>query len=56
VALVGAGVAVVLTPVLPAGLPVLCALLGLGAVFLPRPGAPRGPDAGRRVETEEAPC
>ncbi|MET8146815.1 AzlC family ABC transporter permease [Actinoplanes sp. NPDC049668] len=93
-ALAGAAVAVALTPVLPAGLPVLCALLGLGAVFLPRrraaragaghaePGAERtaavpgqaikaGPSAesavgqgggaadraaGRRVETEEAPC
>ena len=56
VALVGAAVAVALTPVLPAGLPVLCALLGLGAVFLPRPRTPRSPDAGRRVETEEASC
>ncbi|GGK87746.1 branched-chain amino acid ABC transporter permease [Mangrovihabitans endophyticus] len=36
VALTGAGVAVVLTPVLPAGLPVMCALLGLLALFLPR--------------------
>jgi 4-azaleucine resistance transporter AzlC len=35
VALSGAAVAVLLTPVIPAGLPVLCALLGLAAVFLP---------------------
>ena len=36
VALSGAGLAVVLTPVVPAGLPVLCALLGLVALVLPR--------------------
>lgn len=36
VALAGAVVAVVLTPVLPAGLPVLSALLGLFALFAPR--------------------
>jgi hypothetical protein len=36
VALTGAALAVVLTPVLPAGLPVLAALLGLFAVFIPR--------------------
>ena len=36
VALSGAAVAVLLTPVLPAGLPVLCALLGLFALFAPR--------------------
>jgi len=36
VALSGAGLAVLLTPVLPAGLPVLCALLGLLALLLPR--------------------
>jgi 4-azaleucine resistance transporter AzlC len=35
VALTGAAVAVLLTPVLPAGLPVLCALLGLVALFRP---------------------
>ena len=35
VALSGAAVAVLLTPVVPAGLPVLCALAGLAAVFLP---------------------
>jgi len=35
VALTGAAIAVLLTPVLPAGLPVICALLGLGALFLP---------------------
>jgi 4-azaleucine resistance transporter AzlC len=36
VAGVGAAVAVLLTPVLPAGLPVLCALVGLAVLFLPR--------------------
>ena len=36
VALAGAAVAVLLTPVLPAGLPVLCALLGLVTLFRPR--------------------
>ncbi|MFI7597621.1 AzlC family ABC transporter permease [Actinoplanes sp. NPDC049681] len=36
VALTGAVVAVILTPVLPAGLPVLSALLGLFALFVPR--------------------
>jgi 4-azaleucine resistance transporter AzlC len=36
VALVGGGVAVVLTPVLPAGLPVLCGLLGLLTLIRPR--------------------
>ncbi|BFU44051.1 AzlC family ABC transporter permease [Krasilnikovia sp. MM14-A1004] len=36
-ALAGAGLAVLLTPVLPAGLPVLCALLGLATLFRPRP-------------------
>lgn len=51
VALAGAAVAVALTPVLPAGLPVLCALLGLGAIFLP---GSRNRD--RRTETEEAAC
>lgn len=35
VALSGAAVAVLLTPVIPAGLPVLCALAGLFAVFIP---------------------
>ncbi|AGL15389.1 AzlC family ABC transporter permease [Actinoplanes sp. N902-109] len=42
VALTGAALAVLLTPVLPAGLPVLCALLGLLTLFLPalrRPAA-----------------
>jgi 4-azaleucine resistance transporter AzlC len=43
VALGGAALAVLLTPVLPAGLPVLCALLGLFALFVPRRGAGRGP-------------
>ena len=41
-ALTGAAVAVGLTPVLPAGLPVLCALLGLAVLFIPalRPTTP----------------
>src|SRR3954468_293583 len=43
VALAGAAVAVLLTPVLPAGLPVLCALLGL--FTLVRPRRPRRSDA-----------
>ncbi|WP_229073835.1 AzlC family ABC transporter permease [Actinoplanes sp. DH11] len=41
VALTGAALAVALTPVLPAGLPVLCALLGLLVLF--RPGGPLRP-------------
>ncbi|MEU4624310.1 AzlC family ABC transporter permease [Actinoplanes sp. NPDC023801] len=40
-AVTGAAVAVLLTPVLPAGLPVMCALLGLAVLF--RPGRPRPP-------------
>jgi 4-azaleucine resistance transporter AzlC len=36
VALVGAAMAVLATPVLPAGLPVLCALLGLFVLLVPR--------------------
>ncbi|GAB1691213.1 AzlC family ABC transporter permease [Krasilnikovia sp. M28-CT-15] len=39
-ALLGAGLAVLLTPILPAGLPVLCALLGLAALFRPRRRTP----------------
>jgi predicted branched-subunit amino acid permease len=39
VALTGAAIAVLLTPVLPAGLPVMCALLGLMVLF--RPGRRR---------------
>jgi 4-azaleucine resistance transporter AzlC len=38
VALAGAAIAVLLTPVLPTGLPVLCALLGLFVLFIPRRG------------------
>ncbi|GGQ52823.1 AzlC family ABC transporter permease [Couchioplanes azureus] len=49
-ALAGAAVAVLLTPVLPAGLPVLCALLGLLAVLGPRRRAPG------KVRKEEVPC
>ena len=63
VALSGAGIAVLLTPVVPAGLPVLCALLGLFALFFPRlavfrrrlwdrrPVPPTGPP--RNLEAEE---
>jgi 4-azaleucine resistance transporter AzlC len=43
VALVGAAAAVLLTPILPAGLPVMCALLGLAVLF--RPGRPAQPTA-----------
>lgn len=53
VALSGAALAVLLTPIVPAGLPVLCALLGLFVLFVPRgkrptPGQPHptGPGAG----------
>jgi len=49
VALLGAAVAVALTPVLPAGLPVLCALVGLGVLFLPR-GRRDRPGVDRRSE------
>jgi 4-azaleucine resistance transporter AzlC len=49
VALTGAAVAVVLTPVLPAGLPVMCALLGLLTVVRPRRGGSALPDRGGRV-------
>jgi len=53
VALSGAAVAVLLTPVLPAGLPVLAALLGLLTLFRrPTPPAPAAP--GRSAE--EKPC
>jgi 4-azaleucine resistance transporter AzlC len=38
VALTGAAIAILLTPVLPAGLPVLCALLGLLTLIRPRFG------------------
>jgi 4-azaleucine resistance transporter AzlC len=65
VALAGAAVAVLLTPVLPAGLPVLAALLGLVALVAPRllPGSRARRDASGageaelvRPEKEEAPC
>jgi 4-azaleucine resistance transporter AzlC len=49
VALTGAALAVLLTPVLPAGLPVLAALLGLFALFVPRRRDPP-------PETEAATC
>lgn len=47
VALTGAALAVLLTPVLPAGLPVLCALLGLFALFVPRRGTGAAGTEGR---------
>jgi 4-azaleucine resistance transporter AzlC len=61
-ALTGAAVAVLLTPVLPAGLPVLCALLGLFTLFRPHrrqafadpPAA--GRDVDRAINAEEGPC
>jgi 4-azaleucine resistance transporter AzlC len=59
VALTGAALAVLLTPVLPAGLPVLCALLGLGVMFLPRRRGPAGRTGGSsaaRTEPEGAQC
>jgi branched chain amino acid efflux pump len=49
VALAGAAIAVVLTPVLPAGLPVLCALLGLFALFVPRRRAQSAGEGGART-------
>ncbi|MEU4426256.1 AzlC family ABC transporter permease [Actinoplanes sp. NPDC024001] len=57
VALAGAAVAVLLTPVLPAGLPVLCALLGL--LTLVRPSRRRPPPAASGAAgtvAEEARC
>ena len=48
VALTGAAVAVLLTPVLPAGLPVMCALAGLLVLIRParrNPAAPQKPSA-----------
>ncbi|ROP29318.1 4-azaleucine resistance transporter AzlC [Couchioplanes caeruleus] len=53
-ALVGAAVAVLLTPVLPAGLPVLCALLGLLTIFRPRRRSPRRPSPSRRSAQERS--
>jgi 4-azaleucine resistance transporter AzlC len=50
VALTGAAIAVLLTPVLPAGLPVLCALLGL--LTLIRPRRTQRPDRPRIVGEE----
>jgi 4-azaleucine resistance transporter AzlC len=64
VALTGAAVAVLATPALPAGLPVLCALTGLFTLVRPRRRkAAAGPDDADRRETagepdgaEEATC
>lgn len=53
VALTGAALAVLLTPVLPAGLPVMCALLGLALLFIPalRPSpAPEPVELGKGAE------
>jgi 4-azaleucine resistance transporter AzlC len=54
VALSGAAVAVLLTPVLPAGLPVLCALLGLFALFVPRRSRPAGSPAAPEPGTPDS--
>ena len=60
VALVGAGTAVLLTPVLPAGLPVLSALLGLAVAFVPRRRNPSPssapPTSSAAAEQKEASC
>ena len=61
VALTGAAIAVLLTPVLPAGLPVLCALLGLLTLIRPRrrsaPATEPADDTGRaRDGKERGPC
>jgi 4-azaleucine resistance transporter AzlC len=56
VALTGAAAAVLLTPVLPAGLPVLCALLGLFVLFVPRRRPPRtAPDPATTSGTAKEP-
>ena len=49
VALSGAALAVLVTPIVPAGLPVLCALLGLFALLVPRRRA-------KATDPEEAAC
>jgi len=55
VALTGAAVAVLVTPVLPAGLPVLCALVGLFVLFVPRfRGPAKVPGPGVREPAEVA--
>ncbi|HEY0003156.1 MAG TPA: AzlC family ABC transporter permease [Actinoplanes sp.] len=57
VAIAGAAIAVLLTPVLPAGLPVLGALLGLFALYRPRRrgGADQDGSAVEAVEAVESP-
>ena len=56
VALTGAAAAVLLTPVLPAGLPVLCALLGLFVLFVPRRRPPpTAPDPATTSGTAKEP-
>lgn len=58
-ALLGAVLAVATTPLLPAGLPVLLALLGLAVLALPRrrPAKPERPDRiGRPTDEESTPC
>ena len=49
VAVTGAVLAVLATPVLPAGLPVLCALLGLLVLFCPAPPSSRRPHPADRT-------
>jgi 4-azaleucine resistance transporter AzlC len=64
VALVGAAIAVLATPVLPAGLPVLAALLGLLALFAPRrrrttspaPDSASASDGAAADDAKEATC
>ena len=55
-ALAGAAVAVLVTPVLPAGLPVLCALLGLFVLFVPRLRGPSAEPPAADRHPSEASC
>jgi 4-azaleucine resistance transporter AzlC len=54
VALAGAALAVLLTPVLPAGLPVLCALVGLLVLFVPRRRGARAAAVARAGQSRAA--
>ncbi|MDI6098023.1 AzlC family ABC transporter permease [Actinoplanes sp. NEAU-A12] len=56
VALTGAAVAVLLTPVLPAGLPVMCALLGLLVLLRPARRDPARRDPARRDPARRDPA
>jgi hypothetical protein len=56
VALTGAAVAVVLTPLLPAGLPVLCGLLGLATLVRPRRRRPGPPAVAGPARSKEGSC